>query len=356
MKLTHLFLSLTICMAASSQCFAEKFIAPNHRHISYIGRVSTTDTEAHFSFPGVQIRTVFKGDEISMKIKPDCGFFMVEIDEMPPFKIESPKNDSIIKLAQRLPKGEHQLTITYVNEGLDLRPVFKGFILPNNGSLKKANLPKRKIEFIGNSITCGYGVEGENEKCGFEYSTENQYLSYAAITARNLDAQCFVVARSGIGVYRNYNDDPNGDKLKMPEIYPYTQFGGTGEKWDFKKYKPHVVCINLGTNDTSTEPYDTNLLYDNYLRFYKMVRSNYPKAKIILLTGPMLGAGSKALNELKNTLNKIKEIAQDPLLYRLDFTPEDGSMGYGSDYHPSKKRQAFMAEELTAFLSELMGW
>ena len=74
-----------------------------------------------------------------------------------------------------------------------------------------AGFGSRKIEFIGNSITCGYGNEGTNKFQGFEYETENHYYSYAAITARNLKAQHWVVARSGIGAYRNYNGPKTGN-------------------------------------------------------------------------------------------------------------------------------------------------
>ena len=37
-------------------------------------------------------------------------------------------------------------------------------------------LPERRIEFIGNSITCGYGVESENPSDPFTYETENHFI------------------------------------------------------------------------------------------------------------------------------------------------------------------------------------
>lgn len=357
MRIYSFFTAIVLCMCVSVNSMAQNFFGANHQHISYIGRVSLSDDGAAFSFPGVQVRTVFSGTEISMVAKPNSGFFMVEIDNQTPYKIECPQKDSICKIAENLTHGEHYLTLTYAIEGLDHNPVFKGFLLPDNGSLTKCQrLPNRKIEFIGNSITCGYGVEGENENCPFEYSTENQYYGYAAITARELDAQCFVVARSGIGVYRNYNGNLKGDQMTMPDVYPYTQFGGKGEKWNFENYRPDVVCINLGTNDTSTEPYDAKLLYKRYKKFYETVRSHYPSAQIVLLSGPMLAKEGKALTDLKNTLDRVKQESKDARLHRFDFTPEDGSMGYGCDYHPSLKRQAYMAAELTEFLRELMVW
>ena len=40
----------------------------------------------------------------------------------------------------------------------------------------------------------------------------------------------------------------------------------------------------------------------------------------------------------------------------MNFTPEDKSLGMGSQGHPSMRRQALMGEELTTYLRQLMGW
>lgn len=79
--------------------------------------------------------------------------------------------------------------------------------------------PNVGLNFIGNSITCGYGVESENPKDPFTYDTENHFYTYAARTARALKAQHLVVARSGIGIYRNYAGPRSGSKDCMPAMY-----------------------------------------------------------------------------------------------------------------------------------------
>jgi hypothetical protein len=85
----------------------------------------------------------------------------------------------------------------------------------------------------------------------FSDETENHYYTYAAITARNLKAQHVVVARSGIGIYRNYGAPKSGSDDCMPRMYPYTNFMDKSQQWDFSRYQPDVVCVNLGTNDMS---------------------------------------------------------------------------------------------------------
>ena len=128
-------------------------------------------------------------------------------------------------------------------------------------------LPERRIEFIGNSITCGYGVESENPSDPFTYETENHFYTYAARTARALKAQHLVVARSGIGVYRNYGAPRSGSKDCMPAMYEQVLFTDSTELWDHTLYTPDVVCINLGTNDTSLDNYDMNLLAEGISQF-----------------------------------------------------------------------------------------
>ncbi|MDN5553540.1 hypothetical protein [Prevotella sp.] len=68
------------------------------------------------------------------------------------------------------------------------------------------------MEFIGNSITCGYGIMARSKFMNFSNSTENHYYTYAGIAARRLNAESMVVARSGIGAYRNYNGPRESDK------------------------------------------------------------------------------------------------------------------------------------------------
>ncbi len=293
-----------------------------------------------------------------MKAKPNSGYFMVEIDNQSPYKIGFGENDSIQILAEALPKGVHTARIMYVIEGYQLRPEFRGFYLNKGCKLAQApGLPARKIEFIGNSITCGYGVEATDASMPFSNETENHYYTYAAITARTLKAQHLVVARSGIGIYRNYNGPRTGSPDCMPAMYEQTLFSDPSETWDHSLYTPDVVCVNLGTNDTSTDNYDTKLLTQAYRNFLKTLRGHYPQAKIVFLTGTMLS--EKPAKVVKTALNTVVAEAKqqgDTNLYRFDMSPQTGALGMGASYHPSLRQQQKMANELTAFLKTITGW
>ena len=347
------------------------FVSPTDQHIQYTGRISFTNPERPaFNYPGIQIIAAFEGTSLKMVAKPGSGYFMAQIDQAEPFKVAfRGERDSVVTLATALPEGQHSVRLMYIIEGYEFYPEFWGFILDEGRSLVDAPaLPSRKIEFIGNSITCGYGNEGMKKEEHFEYETENHYYSYASITARNLNAQHWVVARSGIGAYRNYGEAKTGSPRScMPVQYEYTGYAWDlklrdeasflSEKWDFCRYQPDVVCINLGTNDLSTNNYDLELLKQGYQKLLKLVRQHNPKAKIVFLTGSMLyNQELKEACQLLDDITAEAKKAGDKEVYRFDMSPILGDAFYGNDWHPNIYQDEKMAAELTAYLQKLMGW
>ena len=292
-------------------------VSPTNPRIQYTGRISFTNPERPaFNYPGVQIVAAFEGTSLRMMAKPKSGYFMAQIDKAEPFKVAfTGERDSVVTLATALQDGRHTVRLMYAIEGYEMYPEFWGFVLDKGCALVEAPaLPSRKIEFIGNSITCGYGNEGLKKEEHFDYATENHYYSYASITARNLDAQHWVVARSGIGAYRNYGEAKTGSPRScMPVQYEYTGYAYDlklreeasflREKWDFNRYQPDVICINLGTNDLSTNNYDLKLLKQGYKKLLKLVRQHNPKAKIVFLTGSMLY--NQELQQAKQLLDEV---------------------------------------------------
>ena len=358
----YLFTFLPLTGSASTTLPIQgKVIPADNPNIQYVGRICFDNPkQPRFTFPGVQINARFTGTSLKMLCKPQSGYFMVRIDEAEPFKVAfRGERDSVVTLATALTKGEHLVRVMYIIEGYELKPDFRGFVLDKDGELLDAPaLPERRIEFIGNSITCGYGNESIEKTDPFEYETENHYYTYAQLTARNLEAMAHVVARSGIGVYRSYDGPKTGtpDNVMTTE-YEYTNLYDRSERWDFSRYQPHVVCINLGTNDLSTNNYDVKLLKQAYKRFLKQVRGHNPQAKIVYLCGSMLVG--KELEIARKTLDEVVEEAHkdgDKEVYRFDFTPQNGDLYYGASWHPSLWQHQKMAAELTAYLRTLMHW
>ena len=362
LKLLALMILVSISTQASTTLPIQgKVIKPTDKNIQYVGRICFDHPERpRFTFPGTQINICFTGTSVKLWAKPHSGYFMARVDQAEPFKVAlMSERDSIVTVATALPQGCHTLRLMYIIEGYELKPDFRGFILDKGSTLlPPPALPERTIEFIGNSITCGYGNEAIVASDPFEYETENHYLTYAQICCRELDAMAHVVARSGIGVYRSYDGPKAGtpDNVMTTE-YEYTNLYDRSEKWDFSRYQPQLVCINLGTNDLSTNNYDVKLLKAAYKKFLKQVRSHNPQAKIVYLCGSMLNG--KELEIAKNTLNEVVDEAHkagDNQVYRFDFTPQTGDIHFGASWHPSVWQHQKMAGELTAYLRSLMQW
>lgn len=364
--------ALAACLGSGTTASAASklnFVKPTDSKIKYVGRISFQNPERPaFNYPGTQIIAAFEGTQLQLVCKPNSGYFMAQIDEADPFKVSFRNDcDSVVTLATALQKGRHTVKLMYCIEGYEFHPQFWGF-LTDGQLVETPALPERRMEFVGNSITCGYGNEGLSPLEHFKYETENHYYGYAQLTARNLQAIASIVARSGIGAYRNYAGPKTGNpESHMPVQYEYTAYaydtklrqqpGYQSERWDFKRYQPQVVCINLGTNDLSTNNYDLKLLKQGYQKLISLVRKNNPQAKIVMLCGSMLNG--KELQLAKQTLNEVVAEANksgDKEVYRFDFTPQTGSLKMGSDYHPSLWQHELMAAELTAYLRSLMQW
>ena len=69
--------------------------------------------------------------------------------------------------------------------------------------------------------------------------------------------------------------------------------------------------------------------------------------------------GSASVQNAQQAMDATLSYARlrgDKEIYRFDFPPQDGSLGYGASYHPSMQQHEKMASELTAYLKQLMGW
>lgn len=236
--------------------------------------------------------------------------------------------------------------------------VYNGRISWRNPKSPAFSYPGTSAEFrfSGSSVTMLAKPGSAREK--FTYDTENHYYTFAARTARALGAEYNVVARSGIGMYRNYGGPAEGTPDDcLPALYDRTLFYDADEKWDFSSFQPDVVCVNLGTNDMSVNKGDSVRYENAALQFAKRLRGYYPNAKIVMLTGSMLtdrnlGIVQRALNRVAAAMRKDGDNA----FFRFDMSPQDGSLGYGAGYHPSMRQAEKMANELTCYLESITGW
>jgi lysophospholipase L1-like esterase len=191
--------------------------------------------------------------------------------------------------------------------------------------------------------------------CGFTPQTENHYLAYPSLTARALDAEVSTVAWSGKGVACNYGDDAASCMNPLPSYYERVLPDQATPAWDFSKFVPDAVVVNLGTNDLSTTADPTQAEFESaYRALLVTIRSKYPNAQILCTNGPMLSGVD--LTTVRGYLDNVVTAMADAKISTFTIDAQDGTDGYGCDWHPSVARHEKVAAVVTAALQAKLGW
>lgn len=205
-----------------------------------------------------------------------------------------------------------------------------------------------RIEFIGDSITCGYGIDG-GAYGSFTTSTENFTKTYAYLTAEKLDADYSAVCYAGYGVFTGYTENGlRNDKLVMNEYDKACHLTGTEDVlWDFSKVKNDLVVINLGTNDASYcsgSAYGRQQFTDAYVQMLFSVREKNPDAYILCILGDM---NNSLYPSIENAVSYYRDNYYDS---RVEAFTVDFKMGENDiviDGHPGELSNICAAESLT---------
>lgn len=228
---------------------------------------------------------------------------------------------------------------------------------------------KRKIEIIGDSITCGYGVEGQVTDEIFTTATENPMKSYSMQMARGLDADENIVAWNGKGVITSYvgeeGDIPDTSWL-VPMLYDYTDAGcerdyfhnpkETWEKWDHSRFQADVVTVYLGTNDASYTrefPERKEKFCTAYVKFLEKIRKAQPKASIFCMLGNM---DQRLCSTVEEAVNRYRKDHEETNVYYLALPLQKEEDGLGTFWHPTYVTQKKTADLAVKFIKETMGW
>lgn len=335
----------------------------------------TNDNGVQIAWPGTAVTLMFHGGEVAVDIT-DTGdnHYLVLIDGKPQEgKIRPAQGRSTVPLAAGLEHKEHTVTLYKLTEPFVGTATIHGFLLGATGRALVQKQPiapdsgkgeqptnRKRVEILGDSISAGYGNEGANETCGFAPETENHFLTYGALAARDLDADLTTIAWSGKGVFTNRGSTTDDETL--PILWTRT-LPAENVPYGFNDPAPDAVIINLGTNDFAPEVVDFSPFGPSYDTFVGAVREKYPDAHLFVMMGPLLTngypEGRQAYTKARAALTDVVErhtTAGDSKLYFLEVeraTPEEG---FGCDYHPSLKTHARMADTLVRELKAKAGF
>lgn len=308
--------------------------------IQYTGRINHADPKAPIMWwPGSDVIANFEGTSINVKLH-DYGdnYFYVIIDDGAPSLINLTPGTATYTAASGLTNSVHKIRLFKRTETQEGEVDFKGFELEDGKSLVALpQRPQRRIEYFGDSITSGHSVASTTGDTNNADGKDN-YYTYASLTARNLQAEYHCISVSGIGLYV----DTWSFGGNMQTLYYDKQSDST--TWDFSKWTPHIVVVNLGQNDYWGN-YSQSGAQDNYIKFAQTLRSHYPNAHIILALGSMNAtqASSPWPGYLLYAVNELNSTYNDPKVYSLIF-PHSGNP------HPTVARHADMAEQLMEFI------
>jgi lysophospholipase L1-like esterase len=318
---------------------------PELATIHYVGRF-TGDNKFGWSGGGAVAR--FNGTGISVHIMGGPNLFAGYVDGA--LVKTFPQADNATVIADSLAPGDHTVEAYRRSEALFNPSIFMGFSV-TGGDLVPSPYPfAHRMQFIGDSITCGYGDLGVNGTCSLDVNTESEMLTYAWLTAHALNAEPHVIAWSGKGMYRQYSDHDIPSPDQMPELYERTLPTMADSTWDHTRYVPDVIVINLGTNDWSTG--DPGTAYeDAYVAFVTHLRTLYPAAEIFCTLGPMQ-TSAPALARVQDVVTTLA----DAHVHYLAFATQLESDGLGCDSHPSTTTHAKMATVLEQAVRDVTGW
>jgi lysophospholipase L1-like esterase len=249
---------------------------------------------------------------------------------------------------------KHTITVYKATEASNGTLIFKSA----EGDKEK---PKKKIEFIGDSITCGMGNDTLAMPCGrgLWFDQHNAYYSYAPIAARSVGADYILSSVSGIGMYRNWNDEHDKEAI-MPDVYENLYLNKDSSKPYKFGFAPDVTCIALGTNDFSDGdhkkerlPFNEDKYIGNYINFINTIYKHSPKTQIVLLSSPMVtGERSatfiKCLEKIKDQVNSERGHKEVKLFTFSAVTP------HGCGSHPEIEDDKLMAAQLAPYLKTLL--
>ncbi len=303
------------------------------------------------------------GQSGQRKLLPWIAVF-VDGEEEPFLTFEVKEKEQLYPIFTCEESKRHQITIRKLTENSKAKLCIRGFL--SDGQMEKPPVKEtRLLEFIGDSITCGFGNMSNEPDHAFYTQEENGWMSHAAVAARLLGAGYSIVACSGIALTEGLGFVPYS-LLPMSEYYPYRDRFLEEElkispyqQWDFSTV-PDAIVINLGTNDATVIDLNGRIeegrekFENDYYRFLQMLRSyNGKKPWIICALGSL---DYFLFDSIKRSAARFRDNEQDERIRVFRYNRVRVNDPLGACRHPNVVTQLRMGQELAAFLRGLPGW
>lgn len=354
-----------------------QYYVADDSHVKYVGRTLFQDNILWLALSGSGIEFTFQGKHLELLLQGDDNAASEHAPIQDKVRIAI-LIDGIRVVDDMLTISEKGYTLidsthpkTYCVQVIKLSEApmsivgIKQLIADESATLTPAKKKARRLEFIGDSITCGYGVDDSNLEHTFSTATEDVTKAYSYLTARALNADYSMVSYSGYGIISGYTDSDEKltDQL-VPPHYPVIGFSrGTlkqqqlmGKDWDFTNFRPDLIVLNLGTNDDSYCQGKEDRQEEfaaSYQRFLQEIRRLNPDAVLLCTYGIM---NQRLYPYIEKAVDAYKKESMDTEVYTMQFDLYQESDGYVVDYHPSTRTHNKAAWKLTQKIKEIMNW
>lgn len=228
-------------------------------------------------WPGIYASARFEGDRVSILFDDADSRWRIRVDGRPREIIDRPGTQAVT--LSGLGPGRHDLSMEKLSETAGA--VIGVFVPEGERALTPPPPRRRQMEFIGDSDMVGFGVESPVRECTTDEvrARTNTQLGFAPRVARTFDADYQVMARSGIGLVRNYLGANPGHEMPMV----YRAAPPAGPDWD-----PEIVVVALGSNDFTDGVTDQMALVETYeagvISFATELQDRYPGSFLIFAT------------------------------------------------------------------------
>ena len=295
-----------------------------------------------FAASGIEFNALVAGD---VKITAECSattYYTVYVDGIRQARLRMNAGTGEYVIAKDLDAGKHNIKLVkQTHVGLSISTLLS---LNMKGELIDA--PKDKellIEFVGDSITCGYGVvnyptAGVKSYNTADYADASQ--AYAYKTSELLDADSSMISVSGWTLI-------SGDSSVPEKVYNYTSYRRSTTDVYTPSRAADVVVINLGTNDIGRDDYAEKFIPEAKA-FVSAVREKNPDALIVFAYGMMMSG--ETLKDFEADVQTIvRELgASDAGVFAVKL-PTNQAAGNG---HPSIDGHTEAAKMLADFIKK----
>lgn len=325
----------------------EVFSASDER-ILKMGRYTLDNGLPAFCWPNSGIRFTFRGSSFIINFLPFkqtyTHYILVKMGRFSQRFPISTGNEKII--IENVPTGLHNVEVLKVTEGegIDERIVISSIAVRGiSPALAEPQFPlyRYKLEFVGDSLTAGYGNLGSADDKKFYTYQQDSSRSYAAVCADILNAEAHYICYSGKGIYCNCNGVKD---YEIPTFFTHAS-RVTHEPWDFSRWAPDAVIVNAGTNDFAGKV-DGEKFKDAVVDFLKQIRATYPKALIVWAYGM---TQSVATQYLERAFNEFDDDNSHLLILTSMY---EYKSEFGANGHPNVRSAKRQGAVVARFLKE----